>query len=80
MIKTTNGMIIKFIKSPRKAPQLINIGPIPNVAVRQAPPGIKGVIIGMTMLSTKDFMKAVDAIPILKQLLVELLCIQKEIL
>ena len=59
-------MIIKFINSPRKAPQLINIGPIPNVAVRQAPPGIKGVIIGMTMLSTKDFMKAVDAIPMIK--------------
>ena len=55
MIKTTNAMMIKFINSPRKAPQLINIGPIPNVAVRQAPPGIKGVILGMTMLSTKDF-------------------------
>ncbi len=66
MIKTTNAMIIKFIKSPRKAPQLINIGPIPNVAVRQAPPGIKGVILGMTMLSTKDFMKAVEAIPMIK--------------
>ena len=59
-------MIMKFINSPRKAPQLITIGPIPNVAVRQAPPGIKGVIIGMTILSTKDFMKAVDAIPMIK--------------
>lgn len=65
-MKTTNAMTIKFIKSPRKAPHLNTTGPIASVAVSQAPPGIKGVMIGMTMLSTKDFTKAVAAIPMIK--------------
>ena len=51
MIKTTNAIIMKFISSPRKGPQLITMGPIARVAVFQAPPGIKTVIIGMMMLS-----------------------------
>ena len=66
IIKTTNAIIMKFISSPRKAPQPSTIGPISIVAVLQAPPGIKGVMIGIIMLSTKDFIKAVDAIPIIK--------------
>jgi len=73
-------MIIKFIVSPRKASHLNTMGPIESVAVSQAPPGIKGVMIGMTMLSTKDFTKAVAAIPISKQLPVELPYIHKETL
>jgi len=42
------------------------MGPIARVAVFQAPPGIKGVIIGMMMLSTIDLIRAVDAIPMIK--------------
>jgi len=57
---------MKFIKSPKKAPQRSMMGPIASVAVSQAPPGMKGVIIGITMLSTKDLTKVVAARPIIK--------------
>ena len=34
---------MKLITAAKKAPQLITTGPIENVAVCQAPPGINGV-------------------------------------
>ena len=59
-----NNEIYQF--SQEGPPQLITIGPRSTVAVLQAPPGIKGVIIGMMTLSTNDFIRAVYAIPIIK--------------
>jgi hypothetical protein len=50
MIKTTNAMMMKFINSPRKAPQLTTIDPIPNIAVCQAPPGINGSVAKIILL------------------------------
>ena len=55
----------KLIIAPSKALQPITIGPTENVACCQAPPGIKGVIIGMTKLSTTDLTKSVAAKPII---------------
>jgi len=66
IMKITNAITIKLINSPKKEPHPMNIGPKVNVAVFHAPPGIKGVITGMIMLSTKDFTNAVAAIPIIK--------------
>ena len=65
MMKTTNAMI-KFINSSRKTFPSQYYGPNATVAVSQAPPGTKGVKIGMTILSTSDFIRAQDAIPIMK--------------
>lgn len=59
-------MIKKFIKLPRKDPQPRTIGPKDNVAVCHSPPGINEVTIGMIILSTKDFTRAVAATPIMK--------------
>ncbi len=65
IINTTKAIIIKLINSPRNDPHLITMGPKLNTASFQAPPGIKGVIIGIITFSTKDFIKAVDATPII---------------
>ena len=64
--KITNAMIMKLINSPRNGPHPITIGPKANVASLHAPPGMNGVIIGIIILSTRDFTKAVAAIPIIK--------------
>ena len=58
-------MIMKFRNSPKNAPQPILNGPMVNIAVLQAPPGINGAI-GIIMLSTNDFTKVVIAAPITK--------------
>lgn len=52
---------MKFISAPRNAPQPITIGPKDKVACCHAPPGINGVIIGIIILSTKDFTRTVAA-------------------
>ena len=65
-MNTTNAMTIKFIVSHKNGPHRSTMGPIASVAVSHAPPGIKGVTIGMTMLSTKDFTKAVAARPMIR--------------
>lgn len=55
---------MKFISAARNEPQPITIGPIENVAVFQAPPGMKGVIIGIITSLTKDCINVVAATPI----------------
>lgn len=63
--KITNAIMMKFISSPRKAPQPNTIGPSSRVAVFHAPSGTKGVMSGIMILSTSDFIRAVDAIPMI---------------
>ncbi len=64
-MNTTNAIITKLIIPPSRAPQPMTIGPIENVAVCQAPPGINGVTIGIIKLSTIDLTKATAANPII---------------
>jgi len=54
---TTQAITKKLISAPTKAPQPITIGPMLKVAVCQAPPGMNGVMIGITTLSTNDLTK-----------------------
>lgn len=65
MRKITKAIIIKLIIAPNNAPQPITIGPIENVAVCHAPPGIKKVINGIIKLSTIDLTREVAAKPII---------------
>jgi len=80
MMKTIKATIIKFTSSSRKAPKPGNIDSDSSVAVIQALPGIKGVIIGMIVLSIKDYTRVVVQCPLSKQQPEKLLCIHKEIL
>src|SRR3989338_3222405 len=57
--------MMKFITAARKAPQLIITGPMEKIAVCQAPPGTKGVIRGIIILSTNDFTSVVAAAPMI---------------
>ena len=57
---------MKLIADPKNAPQLRTIGPIVHVAVCHWPPGMNGVIRGITILSTNDLTNAVAATPIMK--------------
>jgi len=63
--KTTNAITIKLIIAPKSAPQPITIGPKEKVVACQAPPGMNGVMIGITKLSTIDFTNEVAASPII---------------
>jgi hypothetical protein len=66
IIKTTKAITIKLIIAPRSDPHFITIGPSVNVAVCHAPPGIKGVMMGITKSSTIDLTSEVAAKPIIK--------------
>jgi len=61
---TTIAIMMKFTSSPMNAPTPQINGPKEKVAVFHAPPGIIGVIVGITILSTSDFMSEVAATPI----------------
>jgi hypothetical protein len=79
-LKLCHKHLMKLISSPKNAPHLSTMGPIARIAVSQAPPGIKGVTIGITMFSTKDFMNAVAAIPMIKAIANGIALFRKEIL
>ena len=65
MKNTTRAMITKFMIDARRAPQLMTIEPIDNVAVCHCPPGMNGVIMGIIRLFTMDWINVVAEIPIM---------------
>lgn len=58
-------MITKLMIAPTNAPHPMTIGPRLTVAVCHAPPGIKGVMIGIMTLSTSDLIRLVAATPMM---------------
>ena len=67
--KTNHAMIIKFMTADKKGPQPRTIADEPqrgieNVAVCHAPPGMKGVKIGIIIVSTVVVTSFVAAVPI----------------
>ena len=65
MRKTTIAMIRKSIIFPRKLPTINTIGPSDNVASLHAPPGMKKVMMGISISETREDTSFPEAPPII---------------